>query len=130
MRLIVFILSLSCLILAAGPALASAGGIPLAEQKKIEALIVKVEGMTEAVFIRNGRNYSAALAAEFLRRKWRTYESDIRSAMDFIEKVASFSSRSGKPYCIRWPDGRERLCGEFLRNQLSLLEGPNGKRPG
>jgi hypothetical protein len=79
--------------------------------------------MIEAVFIRNGKGYNAALAAEFLRRKWRAREPEIKSATDFIEKVASYSSRSGKPYSIRWPDGREKLCGKFLRAQLSLLEG-------
>ncbi|HMK64472.1 MAG TPA: DUF5329 family protein [Thermodesulfobacteriota bacterium] len=120
MRLISVILGLFCLILAADPV--SAQGTPASEQKKIETLITKVERMTEAIFIRNGKSYSAALAAEFLRRKWRAHEQDIKSALDFIEKVASFSGHSGKPYSIRWPDGREKLCGEFLKSQLSLLE--------
>jgi hypothetical protein len=107
-----------------------AAEIPAAEQKKIEALITTVERMNNAVFIRNGKSYNAELAAEFLRRKWRAHWTEIQSALDFIDKVASYSSRSGTPYSIRWPDGRERLCSEFLRNQLSLLEGRSGRQPG
>ena len=49
---------------------------------------------------------NTSAAAEFLRRKWRHREAEIRSADDFIEKVASFSSTTGKPYLIHFSDGR------------------------
>jgi len=62
------------------------------------------------------------LAAEFLRRKWKSRRSEIHSAADFIEKVASFSSTTGKRYSIRWRDGTERSSAEFFRAKLSLLE--------
>ena len=92
-----------------------------AEEKQIEALIAAIERMTDAAFVRNGRPYGAATAAEFLRRKWRQREADVRSADDFIEKVASFSSASGQPYLIRFSDGRETPCSIFLRTELSSL---------
>jgi hypothetical protein len=129
MRLIPLFLVIGCLILAPSPDSAWAAEMPVAEQKKVETLINKVERMTDAVFIRNGKSYNAALAAEFLRRKWRAHESEIKSASDFINKVASFSVHSGEPYRIRWPDGREKLCAEFLRVQLFLLEGRSWKQP-
>jgi hypothetical protein len=115
------------LILAVVPGIAQASGIPADEQRKIETLILQVEQMTDAEFIRNGNKYKPSLAADFLRRKWKSRQSEIRSAADFIDKVASFSSTSGRPYRIRWPDGRERLCGEYFRAQLSLLEGRSVK---
>jgi len=99
----------------------SAADLPPAEEKQIEALIATIERMTDATFIRNGQPYGAAAAAEFLRRKWRHREAEVRSANDFIEKVASFSSTSGQPYRIRFSDGRETACSTFLRTELSTL---------
>jgi hypothetical protein len=115
-------LVLGWLTLAICPGFAWTSELPAAEQKKIEALILGVERMTDAVFIRNGKNYNAPAAADFLRRKWEFHRSEICSAGDFIEKVASFSSTTGKPYSIRWRNGQERLSAEFFRAQLSLLE--------
>jgi hypothetical protein len=42
----------------------SAADLPPAEEKQIEALIAAIERMTDAAFIRNGRPYGAAAAAE------------------------------------------------------------------
>jgi hypothetical protein len=92
-----------------------------AEEKQIGALIAAIEGMADATFIRNGRPYGAAVAAGFLRRKWRHRETEVGSADDFIEKVASFSSTTGQPYLIRFSDGRETPCAIFLRTELSNL---------
>ena len=98
-----------------------AAGLPPAEEKQIEALIATIERRTDATFIRNGRPFGAAAAAEFLRRKWRLREADVGSADDFIEKVASYSSTTGQPYLIRFSDGRETPCSIFLRTELSDL---------
>jgi hypothetical protein len=129
-RLSTLTLALGWLTLAYCPGLAWASELPAAEQKKIEALIFGVEQMTDAVFIRNGKNYTPPVAAEFLRRKWESHQSEIHSAVDFIEKVASFSSTTGKPYSIRWRNGQERLSAEFFRAQLSLLERRSVKQSG
>ena len=59
-----------------------------------------------AAFIRNDRSYDAATAAEFLRRKWRRHAAEVRSAEDFIDRVATGSSTTGRPYRIRLGDGR------------------------
>ena len=122
MRLSTLTLGIGWLILALCPGFASASDLPSAEKKKIEVLIFEVERMTDAVFIRNGKQYTAELAGEFLRRKWKSRRSEVHSAADFIDKVASSSSTTGKPYSIRWSDGKERLSAEFFRAQLSLLE--------
>jgi len=104
-----------------------AADLPPAETTRIQTLIAAVEGMTDATFIRNGRSYEAGAAAEFLRRKWQQHRMDVRSANDFIEKVASYSSTTGQPYLVRFNDGREVPCSVFLREELSKLrkqEGP------
>ena len=36
----------------------------------------------------------------------------------FIAKAASVSSTSGKPYLIRFKDGREVKCGDYLKERL------------
>ena len=93
-----------------------------AETQKIEALIVKVSELKDARFVRNGWSYSAETAATFLRRKWQANESGVKTARDFVDKVASFSGTSGKPYLIRFDDGRETPSREFLLAALRALE--------
>ncbi|MBI5582264.1 MAG: DUF5329 family protein [Deltaproteobacteria bacterium] len=124
------ILGLGWLILTLGCGPALADDLTSAEKKKIEALISGVEQMTDAVFVRNGKDYSASLAAEFLRRKWKSRRSEIHSAADFINQVASFSSTTGKPYSIRWSDGKERPSAEYFKSRLALLEGRIAKPAG
>ena len=94
---------------------------PLSEKEKIEALIQHVEGLKDAVFVRNGSDYDAKTAARFLRGKW-DKESDVKTARDFIEKVASVSSTSKKPYLIRFKDGKEVKSGDYLSRELDNLE--------
>ena len=98
------------------------------ETRKIEALIKRVEQLKDAVFVRNGTEYDAKTAATFLRRKWGSNKSEIKTAKDFIEKAASVSSTSGKPYLIRKKDGTETKSGDFLRAELKQLEKPPEKK--
>jgi hypothetical protein len=103
------------------PRLAQANCLPTAERQRIEALIGVVERRADVTFIRNGRSYGAATAAQFLRGKWRSREADICSADDFIAKAASFSSTTGDPYLVRLREGREMPAAEFFRAQLVQL---------
>lgn len=95
---------------------------PRSEKEKIEALIKHVEGLKDAVFVRNGTEYDSQVAAKFLRGKWEKQEKEITTAKDFIEKIASSSSTSGKPYLLRFKDGREMKGGDYLRAELEKLE--------
>jgi hypothetical protein len=104
--------------MAALPLSAAAGELPPEEVLRVEVLIAAVEGLADAVFIRNGHAYDSAVAAEFLRRKWKAKASNVGSAEDFIATVASFSSTTGQAYLIRWGDGREVPCSVFLRHTL------------
>ena len=92
-----------------------------AEKVKIEALISHIQGLENATFIRNGSDYSGANAAKFLRAKWERNDKDVKTAADFIAKVASASGTSGKPYLIRFKDGKETPWGEYLTSQLKKL---------
>lgn len=92
-----------------------------AEERTIEALIGSVARLADATFLRNGKPYSAPDAARFLREKWRSRRSEVHSAEDFIDRVASFSSTTGRPYLIRFADGREVPSAEYLRSELAAL---------
>jgi hypothetical protein len=120
------LLGLSIIFCAAALALplsATAEELSAKEVERIEDLIAAVAYRTDAAFIRNNQAYDSTVAAEFLRRKWRAQTDRVGSAEDFIEKVASFSSTSGRPYLIRFGDGREVPCSVFLRAELAKLQG-------
>jgi len=95
---------------------------PQAEQARIERLIDAVARNKEARFVRNGSDYSAADAAEFLRRKLDAYGDRVKTVHDFIEQIASKSSTSGQIYKVRLADGREVPSAEFLRAELARIE--------
>ena len=86
---------------------------------KINSLISHVESLKDATFIRNGKEYTSANAAKFLRGKWDANKKDVRTTEDFIAKVATKSSTTGKPYLIRFKDGKKTPCGDYLRTRLN-----------
>lgn len=92
------------------------------EAQKIEALIRVVENLKDATFVRNGAEHSAKDAADHMRRKWKSGGDDIRTARQFIEHAATKSSVSGRPYLIRFKDGREIESGKFLSEKLDEME--------
>lgn len=92
------------------------------ETQKIQSLISAVEHLQEAVFIRNGKEYAPAEAAKHMRDKWRWKQDDITTAEDFIRVAATQSSVTGKPYVIRYADGREVPAGQFLQQELDRLD--------
>jgi|SoiMethySBSTD1v2_1073268.scaffolds.fasta_scaffold255987_2 tRNA C32,U32 (ribose-2'-O)-methylase TrmJ len=114
--------TLLLLIATAAPLDLRAAEKSMTEKEKIEALIKNLEKLKDATFIRNDRDYDAKTAARFLRGKWRAQEKEIKTAMDFIDKVASVSSTSDKPYVIRIKGAREVKCGEYLKDELKKLE--------
>ncbi len=98
-----------------------------AEEEKIETLIRTIETLKDAVFMRNGREYESAQAADHLRTKWRFARSRIKTARAFIIHVAARSSRTGEPYLIRFADGREVTSDQFLEAELERLEAASGQ---
>jgi predicted RND superfamily exporter protein len=102
----------------------AADEISVQEKEKIEYLINQLESMKDATFIRNDKEYDARTAALFLRRKWQMNKDKVRTSEDFIERVASRSSTTGKSYRIKLKDGREIECGDYLREML-ISQGPD-----
>jgi len=95
----------------------------LTEHQKIEQLIQSVEQLNDAEFIRNGTAYSAEKATSHLRTKLKKAGGRIKTAQDFIDGIASTSYLSGKPYYIRFKNGRELTAKEFFEAKLREIEG-------
>jgi hypothetical protein len=88
------------------------------EKKKIEYLISSVENLKNAKFIRNGTEHDGKAAAKHLRLKLEKAGSHVQTADDFINLCASQSYTTGKPYMIKFSDGKTIRAEEFFRNKL------------
>lgn len=98
---------------------------PAPEKQKIEFLIKEVGELKDAKFVRNGWTYGVSTAVRFLRGKWAANDAEVKNARDFIDKVASISGTSGRPYLIRFNDGREIKSRDFLFAELKKIESPS-----
>ena len=115
-------LLLAFVLAGSGLSMVQAQILPSPEKQKIETLIKQVANLKDVKFLRNGSAYNADSAAVFLRRKWEANASEVKTARDFIDKVASFSGTSGKPYLIRFNDGEKIKSRDFLLAQLKKLD--------
>lgn len=95
---------------------------PQTEAQKIEALIQAVADLQDAVFIRNGTEHDPKAAADHLRLKWKNAGRRVKTAPEFIQYCATGSSLSGKPYEIRFKDGRTALSRDWLWTELKRME--------
>lgn len=93
-----------------------AGPSAAGEQDRIRCLISYIEGLKDATFVRNGACYGSKVAAHFLRRKWEANQDKVKTTEDFVSHIASRSSTTGKPYLIRFKNGKEVECGKYLRD--------------
>jgi hypothetical protein len=123
-RSLLFSVVFACMAMFAAiqPPAAAAQSAPTTERQKIEALIEQLGNLKDAKFVRNGSTYEPATAIRFLRRKWEANDAKVKTARDFIDEVASVSGSSGKPYLIRFKDGREISSREFLIAALNKID--------
>jgi hypothetical protein len=91
---------------------------PLTENQKIELLLKGIDTLEGAKFVRNGSTYTASQASSHLRMKWGKAGSAVKTAQDFIDKIASKSSMTGEPYKIIMKDGKEVVCRDYLNQRL------------
>ena len=91
-----------------------------AEKQKIEHLI-KTVAASDVIFIRNGEEYGATEAAEHLYNKWQQAGDEIKTLDDFIEKIASRSSASGKSYQIKLKTGEIVPAKTWMKEQAKNL---------
>jgi len=73
-------------------------------------------------FNRNGYVYSARRTAAHISKKYRQRYKKILTAQDFIDKVASRSSQSGRPYLAMPGNGTAYHTGSLLQHELNRLD--------
>ena len=56
---------------------------------------------SSCTFIRNGSDYTGREAADHIQAKYEHFKDEIRTVEDFIDRAASKSLMSGKPYEVR-----------------------------
>ncbi len=94
------------------------------EQARIERLILAVGKRSDIVFIRNGKEYNCAQAAEFLEGKLKWRSGKVNNVQEFIDQVGTRSTTSGDVYQVRMKDGTVLPSAAFLRQELERIEKP------
>ncbi len=85
---------------------------------EIEYLIDAI-GDSNCVFIRNGKRHTAVEAEDHIRMKYKRGRRYAATAEQFIERLASSSSMSRKPYMMDCPGEQIVPSGDWLAAQLS-----------
>ncbi len=91
-------------------------------ETEIDCLLEAVAG-SECVFIRNGKEHGPQAAKDHLSLKRRRGTRYYSSADEFIGRLASSSSWTGKPYFIRCDDGEKQLASEWFGQVLAEYRG-------
>lgn len=91
-------------------------------QREIDALIAGL-GASGCAFERNGRWYDAKTAQAHLRKKYDYLRKrDMADTAElFIERAASESSMSGKPYRVRCPGKAAEFSAQWFGQRLQAL---------
>jgi hypothetical protein len=92
------------------------------EQARIDALLKAIED-SGCRFERNGTQYDAAEGAAHLRMKLENAGGRVQTAAQFIERIATGSSQSGRPYRVLCPDQPAQTSRQWLDQRLAELAG-------
>lgn len=84
---------------------------------EIDYLLTEI-GHSDCTFIRNGSRYDAADAEAHLRMKYSRGKRYVSTTEQFIERLASQSSLSKKPYHIECGDDGQIASGQWLMQRL------------
>ena len=88
-----------------------------ATEAEIEHLITAI-GTSNCVFVRNGKRHSASDAEAHIRSKYRRAKRYAPTTELFIERLASKSSMSRKPYWMECPGDEPVQSGDWLSAKL------------
>lgn len=115
-------IAVSLVLLLSFATMAAESGIDAVAAKEIEQLIAHLAS-SGCEFNRNGSWYGASRAVSHLKRKYE-YLRDRQlapTAEAFIERAASASSTSGKPYLVRCPGQPGIQSGDWFRAKLAAI---------
>jgi Family of unknown function (DUF5329) len=90
------------------------------EQARIEALLAAIE-TSGCRFERNGTAYSAADGAAHLRTKLESAGDRVQTAAQFIERIGTSSSQSGRAYRVLCAGEQAQASRQWLEKKLAEL---------
>lgn len=105
--------------------LASGAAFPASMDEEIDFLLDTVAD-SDCTFTRNGKDHAAADARDHLQMKRKRGARYFDSSDEFIDKIASESSWSGKPYYIQCDNELRVTAKEWFS---ALLENHRKKNP-
>ncbi|MDX2419208.1 MAG: DUF5329 family protein [Xanthomonadales bacterium] len=85
------------------------------------------------IFIRNSKRHDAADAAGHMSGKYEYFRDKIKTPEDFIQRCASKSLLSGRPYLVVLENGEETRTDDWLLHALAIYRhgvAPNSFGPG
>lgn len=96
-------------------------GTKVYEGHRIEYLLGRMM-RSECTFFRNGEKHTGKTAAMHMRWKYEKFHKEVKTAEDFVEKIASGSRKTQESYKIKLKDERIFPSKEILSNELQLLD--------
>jgi len=94
--------------------------------------LVRAVGASEDTFVREGKDWTGALAMQFLVARLGSIKGPGPTVDEFVDTIASKSSKTGEPYHVRRKDGTTVTMQEWLQAARKELEAkdaaPAGKR--
>lgn len=91
------------------------------EQTRIDYLLERVS-KSPYNFIRNGSRYTGKRTEAHLRWKHFRQQRQVKTAEEFIDRVASYSKMSGQSYWVVFPDKKRYELHPLLLHELELLD--------
>ncbi len=99
----------------------SAQALSPQEEERVAGLLTALEKRTDMAFIRNGVTSSVSDAVAHLKLKLGNTRDYLGTAEEFIDKAASSSSLSGKPYMVQQPGKPSEPANKFLHELLKQI---------
>ncbi|HCM42187.1 MAG TPA: hypothetical protein DIS66_02590 [Candidatus Omnitrophica bacterium] len=90
------------------------------QKQRIEYLLERLS-RTAYNFLRNGETHNSKKAILLMRYKWVKFGSEVQTAEDFVDKIASGSRTSGEPYYVK-ANQRYYLVKDILFFELEQLD--------
>ena len=88
--------------------------------EEIDALLDAV-GSSECLFVRNGKEYDVDAAVSHLQLKRKNGGRYFKTTEEFIERIASKSSFSGKPYEIHCAEVPPQSASDWFSDRLEEI---------
>jgi hypothetical protein len=104
----------------------------------VESLL-QILAASRLTFLRNGAEHSGAEAAVHIRAKYDRIRDAVRTPEEFIERAATKSLLTGRPYLVQLADGSRQPLADWLHARLAEVraarddtarQGPLGSRSG